>query len=61
MSFSIGGGGLRMGPRGAIQNFGDSEEGRAFDRRIVRRLLVFCGPTGCAWSSPLCSCSSPRP
>ena len=27
MSFSIGGGGLRMGPRGAIQNFGDSEEG----------------------------------
>ena len=44
MSFSIGGGGLRMGPRGAIQNFGDSEEGRAFDRRIVLRLLVFLRP-----------------
>jgi ABC-type multidrug transport system fused ATPase/permease subunit len=44
MSFSIGGGGLRMGPSGAIQNFGDSEEGRAFDRRIVVRLLVFLQP-----------------
>jgi ABC-type multidrug transport system fused ATPase/permease subunit len=44
MSFSIGGGGLRMGPRGAIRNFGDSEEGRAFDRRIVLRLLVFLRP-----------------
>jgi ABC-type multidrug transport system fused ATPase/permease subunit len=44
MSFSIGGGGLRMGPRGAIRNFGDSEEGRAFDRRVVLRLLVFLRP-----------------
>ena len=45
MSFSIGGGGLRMGPRGAIHNFGEaSEEGRAFDRRIVLRLLVFLRP-----------------
>jgi ATP-binding cassette subfamily B multidrug efflux pump len=44
MSFSIGGGGLRMGPHGAIRNFGDSEEGRAFDRRIIARLLVFLRP-----------------
>jgi len=44
MSFSIGGSGLRMGPRGAIHNFGDVEEGRAFDRRIVLRLLVFLRP-----------------
>ena len=45
MSFSIGGGGgLRMGPRGAIRNFGDTEEGRAFDRRVVLRLLVFLKP-----------------
>ena len=44
MSFSIGGGGLRMGPGGAIRNFGESEEGRAFDRRIVVRLLAFLRP-----------------
>jgi len=44
MSFAIGGGGLRMGPHGAIRNFGDSEEGRAFDRRIVLRLLDFLRP-----------------
>jgi ABC-type multidrug transport system fused ATPase/permease subunit len=45
MSFSIGGGGLRMGPRGVIESFGESsEEGRAFDRRIVLRLLVFLQP-----------------
>jgi ABC-type multidrug transport system fused ATPase/permease subunit len=46
MSFSIGGGGgLRMGPRGAIHNFGEaSEGGRAFDRRVVVRLLVFLRP-----------------
>ncbi len=45
MSFSIGGGGLRMGPRGAIERFGEaSEEGRVFDRRIVLRLLVFLQP-----------------
>ena len=44
MSFSIGGGGLRMGPRGAIRNFGDSEEGRTFDQRVILRLLVFLRP-----------------
>ncbi len=45
MSFSIGSGGLRMGPHGAIRSFGDaSEEGRVFDRRIVVRLLVFLRP-----------------
>ncbi len=45
MSFSIGGGGLRMGPRGALHRFGEaSDEGRVFDRRIVLRLLVFLQP-----------------
>jgi len=46
MSFSIGGGGgLRMGPRGAIHNFGEaSEGGRAFDRRVIVRLLIFLKP-----------------
>jgi ABC-type multidrug transport system fused ATPase/permease subunit len=46
MSFSIGGGGFRMGPRGAIHNFGDAEEGRAFDRRIVLRLVQYLRPHG---------------
>jgi ABC-type multidrug transport system fused ATPase/permease subunit len=45
MSFSIGGGsGASMGPRGALENFGDTEEGRAFDRRIALRLLGFVRP-----------------
>ncbi len=45
MSFSIGGGGLRMGPRGVLHRFGEaSDEGRVFDRRIVLRLLVFLQP-----------------
>ncbi len=43
MSFSIGGG-AGMGPRGALENFGDTEEGRAFDRRIAVRLLGFVHP-----------------
>jgi ABC-type multidrug transport system fused ATPase/permease subunit len=44
MSFSIGGGGAGMGPRGALHSFGDQAEGRAFDRRIIARLLAFVRP-----------------
>jgi ABC-type multidrug transport system fused ATPase/permease subunit len=44
MSFSIGAGGAGMGPRGALHRFGDRAEGRAFDRRIARRLLVYVRP-----------------
>ena len=45
MSFSIGtGGGAGMGPRGALHRFGERSEGRAFDRRIIRRLLVYVRP-----------------
>lgn len=44
MSFSIGGGGVNMGPRGALENFGDAEEGRAFDQQITLRLLSFLRP-----------------
>lgn len=39
MSFTIGAGGAGMGPRGALERFGDKEDGRAFDRRIITRLL----------------------
>jgi ABC-type multidrug transport system fused ATPase/permease subunit len=44
MSFSIGATGPRMGPRGAIEGFGEGEEGRAFDQRVVRRLLAYLRP-----------------
>jgi ABC-type multidrug transport system fused ATPase/permease subunit len=44
MSFSIGGSGPRMGPRGAIHSFGEKVEGRTFDLRIVLRLLAFLRP-----------------
>jgi ABC-type multidrug transport system fused ATPase/permease subunit len=44
MSFSIGSSGPRMGPRGAIQSFGEGEEGRAFDRRVITRLLGYLRP-----------------
>jgi ATP-binding cassette, subfamily B, multidrug efflux pump len=44
MSFSIGTGGAGMGPRGALNRFGERSEGRAFDRRIVGRLLVYVRP-----------------
>jgi len=46
MSISIGGGSVGMGgPRGMLQSFGRYEdEGRAFDRRIVLRLLAFVKP-----------------
>ena len=44
MSFSIGGGGAGMGPRGALERFGDEKEGRAFDPRILRRMLAYLRP-----------------
>ncbi|HWQ11556.1 MAG TPA: ABC transporter ATP-binding protein [Roseiflexaceae bacterium] len=44
MSFSIGGGGAGMGPRGALHSFGEHAGGRAFDARTVTRLLAFVRP-----------------
>lgn len=47
MSFSIGAGGSGFGggPRGMIENFGGKQGGgRAFDRRVVTRLLAYLGP-----------------
>lgn len=44
MGFSIGGVGAGMGPRGAIESFGQETEGRAFDRRVVVRLLAYLRP-----------------
>src|SRR5258706_8988453 len=44
MSFSIGTSGSSMGPRSALQSFGEDAKGRAFDRRIVVRLLGFVRP-----------------
>jgi len=46
MSFSIGATGANMGPRGAIESFGDGadEGGRAFDRHLVIRLLGYLRP-----------------
>ena len=45
MSISIGGSAGMGGPRGMLQSLGRYEdEGRAFDRRIVFRLLAFVKP-----------------
>jgi ATP-binding cassette subfamily B multidrug efflux pump len=44
MSFSIGTTGPRMGPRGAIHRFGEKVEGRAFNPRVVLRLLAYLRP-----------------
>ena len=46
MTFSIGGVGAGMGPRGAIESFGQEAEGRAFDRHVVVRLLAYLRPHG---------------
>ncbi len=44
MSFSFGGG-LNMGPRGALESHGEGDgTGRVFDSRIVRRLLGYLRP-----------------
>ncbi len=44
MSFSIGTTGPRMGPRGVIESFGEKVEGRAFNLRVVLRLLAYLRP-----------------
>jgi len=44
MSFSIGSTGVNMGPRGALRQAGEDEGGRAFDPRIILRLLAFVRP-----------------
>ena len=44
MSISIGTAGARMGPRRAIENFGEHAESRAFDLYIARRLLAYLRP-----------------
>ena len=43
MGFAMGGMG-GGGPRGMIQNFGDTRDGRVFDRRVVTRLLAYLKP-----------------
>jgi ABC-type multidrug transport system fused ATPase/permease subunit len=44
MSLSIGGPGTRLGPGRAMRTYGEGEEGRAFDRRVVLRLLTYLRP-----------------
>ena len=45
MSLSIGGSGGMGGPRGMLRSFGSHEEaGRAFDGRVILRLLAFVKP-----------------
>jgi ATP-binding cassette subfamily B multidrug efflux pump len=44
MSFSIGATGAGMGPRSALEDFGKEAAGRAFDRRIVVRMLAYLRP-----------------
>ncbi len=44
MSVSIGATGSGLGPRGAIASFGEQTEGRAFDWRVVARLLAYLRP-----------------
>jgi ATP-binding cassette subfamily B multidrug efflux pump len=44
MSISIGSTSPRMGPGGTLRQFGEWEEGRAFDARIALRLLATLGP-----------------
>ncbi len=44
MSFSIGAGGMRMGPGGALERFGGRDEAHAFDVHVALRLLAFVRP-----------------
>jgi len=44
VSISIGTTGSSMGPRGVIESFGEGGEGRAFDVRILGRLLGYLRP-----------------
>jgi ABC-type multidrug transport system fused ATPase/permease subunit len=44
VSFSIGAAGSSLGPRGAIESFGEQVEGRALNPRVVFRLLAYLRP-----------------
>jgi ATP-binding cassette subfamily B multidrug efflux pump len=44
MGLSLGSTGPRMGPRGAIDRFGEKAEGRVLDPRVILRLLVYLRP-----------------
>ncbi len=44
MSFSIGSTNAGMGPGSSLRSFGQERQGRAFDRRVITRLLVFLRP-----------------
>ena len=44
MSFSIGASSPRMGPRGAMDRFGEKVEGRTFNLRVILRLLAYLRP-----------------
>jgi ABC-type multidrug transport system fused ATPase/permease subunit len=46
MSFSIGATGAGMGPRSALEDFGKEAAGRAFDQRVVVRMLAYLRPYG---------------
>lgn len=44
MGFSIGSASPNMGPRGAIEGFGDKVEGQSFNLKIIVRLLQYVRP-----------------
>ncbi len=44
MSFSIGSTSPRMGPRGAMEQFGEKEGGHALNGRVILRLLAYLRP-----------------
>ncbi|MDE3091589.1 MAG: hypothetical protein KGJ80_19640, partial [Chloroflexota bacterium] len=44
MPLSIGATGAGIGPRKAVEGFGEQAEGRAFDGRVVLRLLGHLRP-----------------
>lgn len=44
MTFSFGGSASSIGPRQAMESFGESSSGRPFDFRIVSRLLAYLRP-----------------
>lgn len=44
MSFSIGSSAPGMGPRSALHQFGTERDGRAFNRRVVARMLAYLRP-----------------
>ncbi|MCB8948955.1 MAG: ATP-binding cassette domain-containing protein [Ardenticatenaceae bacterium] len=46
MSFSIGSTSPNMGPRGALDRFGQEESGQLFNQRVVGRMLAYLQPYG---------------